>query len=54
MNRADKNWAYFYKTKYSKYQSFQKISGVKVDLLVKYTLQKKKIRKIQWIFDAEK
>ena len=41
MNRADKNWAHFQKTKYSKNQSFQKIPFVKVDLLVKYSLQKK-------------
>ena len=34
MNRADKNWAHFYKTKYFKNQSFQKISTLKVDILV--------------------
>ena len=32
----------------------QKISFIKIDLLVKYFLQKKKFRKIQLIFDAEK
>ena len=41
MNRADKNWAHFEKTKYFKNQSFQKISFIKVDLLVKYSSQKK-------------
>ena len=54
MNRADKNWAHFQKTKYFKNQSFQKISFLKVDLLVKYSSQKKEFRKIQLIFDAEK
>ena len=39
---------------YIKNQSFQKISLIKVDLLVKYSLQKKKIRKIRFIFDAVK
>ena len=34
MNRADKNWAHFKKTKYFKNQSFQNISFLKVDLLV--------------------
>ena len=34
MNRADKNWAHFQKIKYFKNQSFQKISFVKVVLLV--------------------
>ena len=34
INRADKNWAHFQKTKYLKNQSFQKISFIKVDLLV--------------------
>ena len=33
-------------TKYFKNQSFQKISFIKVDLLVKYSSQKKKIRKM--------
>ena len=37
MNRADKNWAHFLKTKYFKNQSFQKISFIKVNLLVKYS-----------------
>ena len=52
MNRADKNWAHCQKRKQFKNQSFQKISFIKVDLLVKYSLQKK-IRKIRLIFDAE-
>ena len=30
MNRADKNWAHFQKTKYSKNQSFQTISFIKL------------------------
>ena len=34
MNRADKTWAHFYKTKYFKNQSFQKISFTKVDFLM--------------------
>ena len=34
MNRADKNWAHFQKTKYFKNQSFQKISFLKIDLIV--------------------
>ena len=42
MNRADKNWAHFQKTKYFKIQSFRKISFIKVDLLVKYSSEKKK------------
>ena len=41
MNRADKNWAHFQKTEYFKNQSFRKISLIKVDLLVKYSSQKK-------------
>ena len=40
---------------YFKNQSSQKISFVKVDLLlVQYSSQKKKFRKIPLIFDAEK
>ena len=39
---------------YQKFKSLQKISFIKVDLLVKYSLQKKKIRKIRLIFDAKK
>ena len=54
MNRADKNWAQFWKTKYFKNQSFQKISFIKVDILVKYSSQRKKFRKIRLVFDAEK
>ena len=53
MNRDDKNWAHFQKTKYFKNQRFQKISFIKVDLLVKYFSQKKKFRKICLIFDAK-
>ena len=34
MNRAEKNWAHFQKTKYFKNQSFQKISIIKVDDLL--------------------
>ena len=34
-------------------QSFQKISFVKVDLLIKYSLQKKEFRKIRLILDFE-
>ena len=36
MNRADKNWARFYKIKYFKTQRFQEISLLKVGLLNKY------------------
>ena len=38
MNRADKDWAHLKKSTYFKNQSFQKISFIKVDLIV----QKKK------------
>ena len=38
MNRADKNWAQFYKIKYLKNQKFQKHFLIKVGLLVKYSL----------------
>ena len=37
MNRADKNWAQFYKIKYLKFQKFQKHFLIKVGLLVKYS-----------------
>jgi hypothetical protein len=53
MIRADKNWAYFLERKYFKNQSFQKISFIKVDVLVKYSLQKK-VRKIWLILYAKK
>ena len=39
MNRADKNWTDFQKIKYFKNQSFQKISLIKVGLLIKYSSQ---------------
>ena len=45
MNIADKNWAHFQKTKYFKIQSFRKISFIKVDLLVKYSSEKKNSEK---------
>ena len=48
MNRADENWAHFYKTKYFENQSFQKISFIRVDLLVKYSSQKKKSKRFGW------
>ena len=35
-------------------KSFQKISFIKVDLLFKYSSEKKKFRKIRLIFDAKK
>ena len=54
MNRAYKHWAPFYKTKYFKNQSFQKISLIKVGLLIKYSSQKKKFGKIRPILDTEK
>ena len=53
VNRVLKNWAHFQKTKYFKNKKFQKISFIKVDLPVKYS-SKKKIRKIQLIFDTKK
>ena len=37
MNRAEKNWAQFYKIKYLKIQNFQKHFLIKVGLLVKYS-----------------
>ena len=54
MNRADKNWAHFQEIKYFKNQSFQKISLIKVGLLIKYSAQKKKFGKIRPILDTEK
>ena len=53
MNRSDKNWAHFQKTKYFKIQSFQKISFIKVDLLVKYSSQKKKSERYGWFLMPE-
>ena len=41
MNWADKNWAHYLENKVLKSQSIQKISLVKVDLLVKFSSQKK-------------
>ena len=49
---SDKNWAHFQKTKYFKNKSFQKISFIKVDVLVKYSSEKK-IRKIRLVFNAD-
>jgi len=34
IKRADKNWAYFYKIKHFKTQSFQKMSLIKVGLVL--------------------
>ena len=42
MNRADKNGAHFWRTKYFKNQSFQKISFLKVDLLKPFQNKKSK------------
>ena len=57
MNRADKNWAHFRKQstlKIKVFKKFQKISFIKVDLLVEYSSQKRKFRKIPLIFDVKK
>ena len=48
-NSAEKNWANFQEIKYFKNQSFQKISLIKVGLLIKYSSQKKKFGKIRLI-----
>ena len=52
-NRANKNWAQFYRVKYLKNQNFQKHFLLKAGLLVQYS-SKKENRKIQSIFNTEK
>ena len=44
MSRADKNWSHIQKRKYFKNETFQKKSIIKVDLLTKYSIQKKNQR----------
>ena len=47
MNRAVRNWAHFKKTNF-KNQKLQKISFIKIDLLVKYYSQKKNSERLGW------